>query len=176
MQKKELRGKLPRINYPASKVECKRCGILFYSRSNRTPHCGACRAIVCRWCGTVFIPKNGQYKTKYCSKRCFENTKVGDYPPNLNGRRGTKPRTYHLRKRELYGNAFDREWRTAVFERDDYTCQECNIRGGRLQAHHIKPYREHPEIRHDLGNGETLCVDCHKKTESYGWSKYWHNR
>ena len=60
-------------------------------------------------------------------------------------------------------------WRVAVFERDDYTCQECGERGGRLQAHHIKSYYEHPESRFGVDNGQTLCADCHKKTATYGW-------
>lgn len=113
----------------------------------------------------------------YCCKRCFENTKVGQLAyPNTVGKRGTKPRTYHLRKRDKYGNVFDREWRIKVFKRDNYTCQNCRVRGGKLQAHHVKSYREYPELRHDIDNGQTLCVDCHKQTKTYGWSKYWHNR
>jgi len=145
--------------------------------SNRNDYCGACRAIVCKWCGKTFIPKNGNYKTQFCSKNCFESTKVGKLAyPNIIGKRGIKPRTYHLRKRNKHGNAFDREWRIKVFKRDNFTCQHCFVRGGRLQAHHIKPYREYLELRHNLDNGLTLCVECHKKTETYGWSKYWHNK
>jgi hypothetical protein len=30
-------------------------------------------------------------------------------------------------------------WREAVFQRDDYTCQMCGIRGTKLNADHIKP-------------------------------------
>jgi len=65
-------------------------------------------------------------------------------------------------------------WREAVFKRDDYTCQVCHIKGGRLNADHIKPFAKFPELRMELGNGRTLCHQCHKKTESYGvndWQK-----
>ena len=58
-------------------------------------------------------------------------------------------------------------WREAVFARDDYTCQECGKRGGRLNADHIKPFSLYPELRLDINNGRTLCVDCHKKTDTY---------
>lgn len=59
-------------------------------------------------------------------------------------------------------------WREAVFERDDWTCQECKIRGGRLEAHHIRPFALFPELRFAIDNGLTLCKPCHKKTDSYG--------
>ncbi len=59
-------------------------------------------------------------------------------------------------------------WTRAIFERDDFTCQACGIRGGKLNAHHILSYSEFPHLRWNLNNGITLCVPCHKKTDSYG--------
>ncbi len=58
-------------------------------------------------------------------------------------------------------------WRTKVFERDLYTCQNCGEVGGRLEAHHIKPWSLFSELRFAIDNGRTLCKDCHKQTESY---------
>lgn len=60
-------------------------------------------------------------------------------------------------------------WREAVFSRDNWTCQECGVRGGRLQAHHIEGFFEAPDKRWDVNNGITLCIKCHKKTDNYGW-------
>jgi len=58
-------------------------------------------------------------------------------------------------------------WRDNVFERDNYTCQQCGDRGVKLNAHHIKDFANHPELRFDINNGITLCEDDHKKTDSY---------
>lgn len=59
-------------------------------------------------------------------------------------------------------------WRRAVYERDGYTCVECKIRGGKLNADHIKPFALFPEFRFELSNGRTLCVPCHRKTDTWG--------
>jgi hypothetical protein len=55
-------------------------------------------------------------------------------------------------------------WRKAVFERDDYTCQFCDKRGGYLEADHIKPFAYFVNLRFELSNGRTLCLNCHRKT------------
>jgi len=52
-------------------------------------------------------------------------------------------------------------WRIKVFERDNYRCQNCKNRGGVLNAHHIKHFATHPDLRTELSNGITLCKKCH---------------
>lgn len=58
--------------------------------------------------------------------------------------------------------------REACFKRDDYTCLWCGQRGGELNADHIKPFSLFPELRFALDNLRTLCLACHRKTETYG--------
>lgn len=61
-----------------------------------------------------------------------------------------------------------RQWREAVFRRDNWTCQDCGVRGGELHPHHIESKATRPELMFDVQNGQALCVECHKKTETYG--------
>ncbi len=55
------------------------------------------------------------------------------------------------------------DWRTAVFQRDGYTCQTCKQLGGELNAHHKKSFKKYPKDRYVLDNGITLCTVCHQK-------------
>ena len=59
-------------------------------------------------------------------------------------------------------------WRKDVFKRDNFTCQKCGEKSGKIEAHHIKSWSEYPDLRFDVGNGLTLCQCCHKKTDNYG--------
>lgn len=58
-----------------------------------------------------------------------------------------------------------KEWRKKVFERDDYICKECN-QSGYIEAHHVKSFKDYPELRFDLNNGITLCPKCHSKIDT----------
>lgn len=55
----------------------------------------------------------------------------------------------------------NRKWRSAVYARDNFTCQLCNERGGKLHAHHLDAYNKFKHRRFELDNGVTLCETCH---------------
>jgi len=61
------------------------------------------------------------------------------------------------------------EWKWFRMEtiiRDDYTCQNCGVRGGRkgeaqMEVHHKTPVEDGGET--ELGNLTTFCVTCHRQ-------------
>lgn len=109
---------------------------------------------VCLECSTHFTVKNYRKETaNFCSQLCAHS----------NRNYGLTPANEKVRKSAAY-----KAWRTLVFERDNYTCIMCSIRGGNLHADHIKPFAFYPELRLEPSNGRTLCVECHKKTPTYG--------
>jgi len=88
-------------------------------------------------------------------------------------------------RNQIYNSSQWKQWRRAVFERDNYTCQECNAKSGngktiRLEAHHnhkgfsqllIENHIETLEDASncnalwDIDNGKTLCDKCHNLTK-----------
>jgi hypothetical protein len=82
---------------------------------------------------------------------------------NWNWKGGISPENNRIRSSIEY-----KEWRRAVFQRDDYRCFDCGERGGNLEADHIYPFALYPRLRFQLENGRTLCVNCHKRTPTYG--------
>lgn len=79
----------------------------------------------------------------------------------------------NMTARKIHMATFEyRQWRRLVFERDDYTCQFCCERGGKLHADHIKPYAKYPKLRTTVANGRTLCESCHKTTPTWGGRCY----
>lgn len=87
---------------------------------------------------------------------------------NLAWKGGITPHNKLIRRSVEY-----KLWRKSVFVRDKYTCIWCGIKSQVgvqviLHADHIKPFAHYPELRFAIDNGRTLCIDCHKTTDSYG--------
>lgn len=73
-------------------------------------------------------------------------------------------------RKRLYFSPEYKLWRKSVFERDNYICVWCGAKGD-IQADHIKPWSLYPELRFAIDNGRTLCVKCHRTTDTYGVHK-----
>ena len=70
------------------------------------------------------------------------------------------------------------DWRKNVWKRDEFKCKinnkDCS---GKLEAHHILGFKEHPELRYDINNGITLCHAHHprKRAEEAKLSPFFQN-
>lgn len=81
--------------------------------------------------------------------------------------RGGHGKTNRAERHAEMGRFEYKEWRTAVFVRDNHTCVLCGAKRP-LNADHIKPWATHPSLRYDVSNGRTLCVPCHRKQPTHG--------
>ena len=102
-------------------------------------------------------------KEKISKSKIGQNTGK-DNPMYKNGRYTKKEikRYHHYTQSFIY-----KSWRKKVFERDEYTCQQCGAMGGYITAHHIKSWAEFPKLRYKVKNGLTLCEECHELTDNY---------
>lgn len=82
-----------------------------------------------------------------------------------------------LKKTNRQGNPLYLEWRYKIYTRDGFKCKMSNKDCcGRLEAHHILRWSDHPELRYDVNNGITLCHFHHplKKSEEIRLSPYFY--
>jgi len=101
-------------------------------------------------------------KGKFCSRKCYAKNKSKKFtgkgnPQYIDGRVKKYAKSFYLSK----------EWRKLrkeIYKRDNYTCQECGKKGGRLHAHHRIPVGICKDP-FDKDNIITLCHSCHCKTQ-----------
>lgn len=111
-----------------------------------------------------------KYVTLHGCNRPDELGKGTKYSTN---RRKPTPKEYVLNNSynpKTLMTAEYKKFRISMFERDLWTCLQCGYRGSNIQLDHIKPRRIFPELTFSPDNVRTLCVDCHKKTETFGSS------
>ena len=103
-------------------------------------------------CGNIsYITINSFMEGHRCGCQRLRGEANNKYNPNLTDEQRIMKRNYP----EYV------EWRKAVYERDDYTCQCCGQKGYDIQAHHKYNYADNESLRTDVDNGITLCKICH---------------
>lgn len=156
-------GKLgghPKADAKIRNCICRVCGKHFTWRYRKRicpdcPQMGTRAYRICAVCGETFHSLPGY---KNCSQEC-KNIWMARIQCGAKSHRWRGGKTSPVR---LARNRTEyHEWRKAVYARDDYTCQLCFERSGKLAAHHIKGFQEYPDLRLEVGNGITLCWPCH---------------
>lgn len=153
---------------------CSRKCIRLVANSGSFKNEGKYKSHICLYCKKIFHAYvNKGTKGKYCCKKCFQSVDhtacLGNYSKGIKGEKnpswkgGITKESLRIRHSKEYIL-----WRSAVFLRDDYTCQICGIRGKNIQADHIKPFSLFPQLRFAIDNGRTLCFSCHLKTDTWG--------
>jgi hypothetical protein len=162
--------------------QCAQCGQDFVIRNSKSVYCESCRMPSCEVCGNRFL-RSDKGENRVCSTKCSYasgkrkkrsrtmltcaycqktfSSQTGHLSAKYCGRKcktlaSRKPDTDKKRNSYKY-----RQWRDAVYIRDNYTCQQCGNTGA-IQAHHIKEWKDHLELRYDPSNGITLCNTCHE--------------
>lgn len=115
-------------------------------------------------------PSKGVPRTKEVKEK-ISKAKTGKPRPDMKGENNWNWKGGKTKERELIRKSIQyKKWRYEVFKRDDFTCVFCHKKeevSGKLNADHIKPFSIFPELRYIVSNGRTLCVDCHKLTDTY---------
>ena len=131
--------------------------------------------------------ETNNWNNKYCSKKCFGLSEIGNKHHNYLGLTDLYTRIKTSSNYKL--------WRSLIYTRDNYTCKDCgDSRGGNLEAHHVikfsiifneflNLYSQFSPIEDketlvrlaltyepfwNTDNGKTLCKSCHKLTDNYG--------
>lgn len=168
---------------------CDMCALVFESKSGSRKRCPAC--CKCVNCGIQLPNASHKFCSRNCASKWlyYHSEKVkkildsgalvahktaaarmskrfkgkprydmrGCNNPNWCGGRALNRKQRHTEMQRIEYKT----WRNNVFQRDDYTCKLCDIRGSKLEAHHIERWDLTPKLRYAVFNGITLCVSCH---------------
>lgn len=138
--------------------------------NKKTLVCVNCNKEFTRTASQIFWSNKRGYENIFCSTKCKKEYHKGENHPNyIQDRTQLKDTNKSIRwSKEMC------DWRKAVYERDNYTCQMCGNKSSKgnaviLNAHHIERFVDNEYLRFDVNNGITLCEECHKLT--YGKEK-----
>lgn len=108
--------------------------------------------------------RNSSVECREKMARAKEGAFIGENNPNWKGGIAFKDPD---RNRYPY-----KRWVRAVKDRDGWACRECGS-NDQLHAHHIKRWRDYPDLRYEIDNGLTLCHPCHEAAHGRGFKFRW---
>jgi 5-methylcytosine-specific restriction endonuclease McrA len=139
--------------------------LLVLEYAGQHPRTGAQWKCICDTCiSKATRLKNGTKKSCGCYQKS-SGSEHWNWNPNI-------PIEDKLTKRGTVKNLLYENWRSAVYERDQYTCQVTGKIGGDIVAHHLFSWCDNPTLRFDVNNGITLSKEIHLKFHKrYGKGK-----
>lgn len=112
----------------------------------------------CLVCGRFFwVRPSYAIKAVSCSRKC-----QAEYVGRFRRKAITSRNDWDARRQSD-------TWRDMVFNRYGRRCFICGS-DYNLEAHHVKPFRTHPELVFKVENGRPVCRDCHRKIEPVPWA------
>lgn len=137
--------------------ECKLISTYYKNNSQKLEYICTCNEVVET---TYYNYKKSMY---HKCKKCTDKLNSGENHPSWNSELTAEERE---NRRDIYGYA---QWRSSVYERDNYSCQCCR-ESKDLNAHHLDGYHWNKKRRLDVSNGVTLCSFHHNLLHSiYGY-------
>lgn len=113
-------------------------------------------------------PFFGKTHTDEVKSKLSQNAKDRTAKRNPNYKHGK-----NVRRPRDYKTAELTKLRNFTFNRDNFTCQYCEQKGGHLHAHHKIPFWVEPKAFLDSDNLTTVCTDCHfTKAHEGNWHKF----
>lgn len=121
------------------------------------------KLVKCFFCNKDFYKMPSRMTEKnFCSRKCQQVWTAQQAIQRIKNLSKDKQRYLHRLKTIRESNLY-KLWRDAVYKKDHYTCQICKKHFKQLIAHHIKNFKEFPELRFAIDNGITLCRKCHNR-------------
>lgn len=106
----------------------------------------------------------GKYGDKNPSKRLEVRMKISNSVSGPKNHNWIKDRSKLKISDRPFNDPLEKQWRIGVKNRDKWKCKinnlDCN---GKVEAHHILPWRDFPELRYNINNGITLCQAHHPR-------------
>ena len=127
-------------------------GASLLQEANRAKGVHESISFLCDWCSKECVEQYSTYqksKKHFCSRECQYAWKRDHYSKSLKAIRTDSRDVYAVNR-----------WRSAVIEKDGKVCARCGAHKN-LHAHHVRPWKKFPDLRFDVGNGQTLCGSCH---------------
>lgn len=161
-------------------VTCSKCGTK-WSKRKRKSWTGLC--IKCVNKGRKLAKEHKDKVSKSLSGRKLSLEHIRKMSENQRGEKGSNWQGGRTAISEIVRNlSMYKDWRKEIFSRDNYSCTICGKKSfGDIQADHIEPLSRILKKNNinsaeeamlcdslwDVNNGRTLCIKCHKKTDTY---------